>query len=387
MINKIKDLKLNNLKPKALPKLSTVILVLLSNAIITSYFLWINPKHSQANSSGAMAAKAIDVTVVSATRQQIQLFLELPGRVSANKISEVRPQIDGVIKQRKFVEGSFVKEGDQLYQIDPTIYQSALNSANTNYRALRTKKDRYKNLIAQDAISKQEFDDVNAAFASAQDDLKKAKTNLAYTKVRAPISGYIGKSNITEGALVSANQGVVLATITQLDPIYVDMAQPTKEAIQIGDQKEIPVSLISEDPSYQNIGTLKFSEVFADASTDSVMLRALFSNQDQKLIPGMFVNAKLHLKPFEAVTVPQRAANRAPNGSLIVWVVDRDNVAKPRPIKAEQTYKDSWIVIEGLEDGDVVVYEGFQKISDGAKVNPIFNPIVNSGALKIEEKK
>jgi RND family efflux transporter MFP subunit len=226
-------------------------------------------------------------------------------------------------------------------------------------------------LVAIEAVSLQEYDDAIAAADQAKAALNKAKADIDYTKVYSPISGYVGKSNVTEGTLVTANQVGILTTVTQLDPIYVDMAQPTKDMLQLGQQKEIPVSLIMEGTEYQNTGVLKFSEVFADESTDSVRLRAKFSNKDKKLIPGMFVNAKLHLKPIDAITVPQKATNRGPDGSLIVWVVDQNNVAKPRPIKAEKTSDDNWIVSEGLADGEVVILEGFQKLSDGAKVKPI----------------
>ncbi len=315
-------------------------------------------------------AKAMDVTTVTAKKESVQLFLELPGRVTSYKISEVRPQIGGVLRKIKFVEGSFVKAGQQLYQIDPAVHQEALNSANSNLKTLKAKRDRYKNLLEQDAVSKQEFDDISAIFAQAKSNAKTAQATLNYTKVLAPISGHIGKSNITEGTLLTGYQTDVLTTITQLDPIYVDMAQPSKDAVRIGNQNGVLVSVVTEDPTYKNTGKLKFSEQFADESTDSVRLRAIFSNKDQKLIPGMFVKAQMHLKPFEAVTVPQRATNRAPNGGLIIWIVDQENTARPRPIKAEQMFGDSWIVTEGLEEGETVIYEGFQKIADGMRVNP-----------------
>lgn len=355
---------------KKIKNANPIIYILLSNALITSYFLWIRPKYNQANANNASAIHATNVTVITAKKQSVELVTELPGRVSSYRISEVRPRVDGVIKKRKFTEGSFIKEGTQLYQIDPTVYQTAYDNANANYKTLRAKRDRYKILIEQDAVSKQEFDDVSAAFASAQADLKNAKTNLTYTKVLAPISGYIGKSNITEGTLVTTNQAEVLTTITELDPIYIDMAQPTKDALKLDNKEELDVSVTTDDPTYKNTGKLKLSEVFADESTDSVRLRALFSNPEKKLIPGMFVNGTIHLKPFDAITIPQRATNRAPDGNLSVWVVEKDNIAKPRSIKAEQIYKDSWIVTDGLNEGDIIIYEGFLKLADGAKVNP-----------------
>lgn len=338
------------------------------SALVATYFFWYGPKYNKATQISDSVNKIVEVTVVIAQKQNVQILQELPARINAVKISEVRPQIEGVIKKIKFSEGTFVKEGQQLYQIDPTIYQAAYNSAERNLKTLRAKRDRYKILLEQDAISKQELDDVEAAFEQAKTDAKKAKTNFNYTKVLAPISGYIGKSNLTEGALVLANQAEVLTTITQLDSVYVDMAQPTKEMLELGEQKGILVTIETDDPNYVAEGRLKFSEVFADESTDSIRLRALFKNPKQKLIPGMFVTAKLHLKPFEAVLVPQRATTRTANGELIVWVVAGD-VAKPRPIKAEKISGDSWVVDDGLAEGEIVVVEGYQKLTDGAKVN------------------
>lgn len=342
-------------------------------ALLAGYFFWLKPKYNQANSNNASlnSPSVVEVSVIHATKEKVELFVELPGRVHANKIADLRPQISGVIKQVKFIEGSFVKKGQPLYEIDSSIYKAAYDSANSSLRAMQMKRDRYQNLLAQDAISKQEFDDINASLEQAKSAASTAKKNLDYTKVLAPISGYIGKSNLTEGALVTDNQTEVLATITQLDPVYVDMEQPSKDVIAIGHHKKIPVTLVTEDPTYVNVGELKFSEMFADESTDSVRLRAVFSNKQKRLLPGMFVSGRLHLKPFEGILVPQRVTNRMPNGSLVVWVVAEGNIAKPRVIKAEKTYQDSWVVDDGLNEGDVIIYEGFQKVSDGTKVNPL----------------
>ncbi len=350
-----------------------IIIVCVVSTLLANYFFWIKPKYNQASATNAIpnGASVVEVSVIKAKKEKVELFVELPGRVHANKIAELRPQINGIIQQVKFSEGSFVKKGQQLYQIDPTIHQAAFDSANSNLKATQMKRDRYKNLLAQDAISKQEFDDINAAFDQAKSLVSAAKKNLDYTKVLAPISGYIGKSNLTEGALVTANQTEILTTITQLDSVYVDMEQPSKDVIAIGHHKKIPVTLITEDPTYVNVGELKFSEMFVDESTDSVRLRAVFSNKDRRLLPGMFVSGKLHLKAFERILVPQRVTNRMQNGNLVVWIVGEGNVAKPRVIKAEKTYKDSWIVDDGLDEGDVIIFEGFQKVSDGAKVNPV----------------
>jgi membrane fusion protein (multidrug efflux system) len=352
--------------PKLIALYSVVAVVLL-----ISYFSRFAIKNLSSASNKAIINNAIEVNVIVVKKQKVQLFQELPGRVSAYKISEVRPQVDGIIKKIKFTEGSFVHQGQQLYEIDPTLYQIAFDNAKANLKTVRAKKNRYQKLVQQDAISRQEFDDIVAAFAQAESTFKQAATNLAYTKVYAPISGYIGKSNMTPGTLVTANQAEYLATITQLDPIYVDMVQPVSDMVYFANQQKTLVSLIFDDPNDQKTGTLEFSEVFADSTTDSLRLRALFANKDATLLPGMFVNARLYLKPIQAFLVPQRATTRNSDGSLTVWIVDKNNVAKPNLIKAKETFSSSWVVTEGLKDEDVIIYEGYQKISDGAKINPV----------------
>lgn len=347
------------------------IVVILLLTLILGYFFWLKPKLYFSGVTTPMVRPVPQIAVMKMQKKQIQLFLELPARVASYKISEVRPQVDGIIKERKFVEGSFVEEGQQLYQIDPALLQASFDDVNASFKTIRAKKDRYYSLLKEDAISKQEYEDIYAQFIQADSLVKKAQTNLSYTQVLAPISGYIGKSNFTEGTLVTANQATVLTTITQLDPIYIDMVQPSRDMIKLGDQTEIAVSLLGDGFVYDNVGVLKFSEMFADASTDSVRLRAVFDNKDKKFIPGMFVRARLHLKPIEAISVPQKAASRGPNGVLTVWVVEDDSVHK-REIKASQTSQDLWIVDEGLKEGDLVVLEGFQKLVDGAKIKPVF---------------
>lgn len=334
--------------------------------LAVSYFFIIKPKFFKP------APKPIsEVSIIEIKKHQIQLTQELPARVAAFKISEVRPQVDGVLQEIKFSEGSFVKQGQQLYQIDPTIYKIAYDNALANLKTLQSKRERYKQLIQYDAISKQEYDDLEAAYTQANANLRNAQSNISYAKVLAPISGIIGKSNITPGTLVSAGQPQILTTIVQLDPIYVDMAQPSKEMLRLGDQNEIAVTLFDEEGQFEENGILKFSELFANPSTDSVRLRAIFPNKNNKLIPGMFVTAKLHLKPIDAITVPQRATMRNPDGSLSVFVIDENSVAKIRVIKAEKTFADEWIVEDGLNEGDKVVMEGYQKIADNLTVKTV----------------
>jgi len=338
--------------------------------MVATYFVIFGSKNKTAMQAQANMG-AVEVSVIKIKKEKIGLFIELPARVNAYKIAQVRPQVNGVIKERNFVEGSLVKKGQQLYQIDPAIYQANYSSTLASFKALKAKKERYENLLASEAISKQEFDDVMASYGLAESEFKKAKTNLEYSKVLAPISGYIGKSNFTEGALVSANQIDVLTTITQLDPIYVDMAQPSKDFAKIENQKDLVVSAIIDGETYEEAGILQFSEVFVDPATDSVRLRALFPNKAKKLLPGMFVNAKIHLSENEVITVPQKATTRGSDGVLTVFVVDENNIIKTQAIKEGNISGDSWIVLEGLNEGDMVVYEGHQKIAEGAKVNPV----------------
>ncbi|MBU6141090.1 MAG: efflux RND transporter periplasmic adaptor subunit [Proteobacteria bacterium] len=347
------------------------------SVVVLGYFFW--PKGNQ-SSQNQPTKEAVDVTVIPVTKQIVQLSVELPGRVNAQKISQIRPQVDGIIKEIKFTEGTFVEKGKQLYQIDPTIYQTALGAATSKVKTLKSKKERYQILVDVDAVSKQEFSDVEAELAQAQSEVSKAKKNLDYTKVLAPISGFVGKTNVTEGALVTANQTTILTTLAQIDPIYVDLEQPSKDVLAGSLKKEIAVNLLTEDPTYQNVGQLKFHEMFVDETTDSVRLRAVFNNEDHKLLPGMFVTAQLALPSFESIIVPQRVTSRAPDGSLLVWIVNADNSVSQRPIKASKTFKDLWVVEEGLAEGEIIVYEGFQKIRDGAKVNA--TPLQNT-----EEKK
>lgn len=335
------------------------------------YFKVINAGKNNTAAPNPAISQEVEVTVTTAKKEMISPTIELPARITANRIAEVRPQANGIIRKRLFEEGSFVKQGQALYEIDPTIYKADHESATAKLKAAQLRKERYAQLLKIEAISKQEYDDAVATFKEAQAESTKANAYLGYTKVYAPISGYISKSNVTEGALVSANQTQVLTTIADLDPIFTDIMMPSRNLLKIGDQKDIPVTIVVDDVEYDNKGTLKFSEVVVDESTDAVRLRAKFCNSSKKLLPGMFVNVRLHLKEVEAITIPQRATIRSNDGNLAVFVVDQDNVAKMKIVKAEKMTGSNWIISEGLEDGDVIVYEGFQKISDGAKVKPV----------------
>ena len=345
--------------------------------------------------ASAPTAAAPPVTAVGAMTlktQTVELSKDLPSRTHAYKVADIRPQATGIITARLFEEGASVSKGQALYQIDPAPYQAQYDSAfanlyrtQTNLKLVKAKADRYKRLLKTNAVSQQAYEDVVSALDQATADLAvaeaavaAAQVNLNYTKVYAPISGRIGKSSITPGALVTANQAATLATVTQLDPIYVDLSLPSRDLLglraQFEDTQKTVVSLSDESglTAYNHDGELQFSEVTVDQTTGAVLLRALFPNPDQLLLPGMFVRAKLHLKPIDAILVPQSAAVRGSDGKLKVWVIGGDNVVKPVPIQAHQTVANAWLVDSGVESGMTIVTEGFQKIRPGATVNPTF---------------
>lgn len=354
------------------------------------YYWWSSGNGEGAGGAGDMPPPQVSVLTISP--QQVALTQRLPGRISPFRQSQVRPQVDGIITARLFEEGQDVEKGQQLYQIDDTRYKAVLNgaiaalkSAETTVKTVDARAGRYKGLVKVDAVSKQEYDDVKAdleqaraEIAVAQAAVDVAQVNLDYTKVYAPISGHIGRSLVTEGTLVTANQGQVLAVITQLDPVYVDMQLSGDDALRLRSRmagsEEISVHLALDKQAGKaesQDGVLKFSEVTVDESTGSIALRALASNPDGVLLPGLFVRTTLDLGRFEAIVVPQRAAIRSPDGSLMVWVVDEEGKAQPRPIKVEQAHGEDWIVSDGLKAGDKVIVEGYMKIGPGAPVSPV----------------
>ncbi len=341
---------------------------------------------------GAAGRPPMAVDVMALQPQIIQVTRHLPGRISPFRQSQVRPQVNGIVTERLFEEGVDVEKGQQLYQIDDARYKAALNSAmadlksvQANIKTVKAREARYKDLVKINAVSQQEYDDVKAEYdqalasiAVAQAAVDVAQVNLDYTKVYAPISGRISRSFVTEGALVTANQSQHLATITQLNPVYVDMQQSGSKALNLrfymAGKEEIPVSLSFDETvskQYEQTGSLKFSEVTVDETTGSITLRALVPNPDGLLLPGLFVRAALDFGERSVLLVPQRASIRKPDGSLMVWVVDSENKASPRPVQVSQAYEDSWIVSEGLKSGDTVIIAGYQKLAPGTVVTPV----------------
>lgn len=325
-----------------------------------------------------------EVGIVTLEAEPFTLTTELPGRTAAYRVAEVRPQVNGIIQKRLFKEGSDVKAGDQLYQIDPAIYEATLGSAKAVQASTKSLADRYDVLVKENAVSRQAYDEARASNMQAEAALERARIDLRYTKVLAPISGRIGRSAVSEGALVSNGQAAAMATIQQLDPIYVDVTQPARELLRLrrdlaagrlesaGDNAA-KVNLTLEDGTvYEHDGTLEFSEVSVEASTGSVTLRAVFPNPDKILLPGMFVHAELVAGTrSEAILAPQQGVARTPTGDTTAMVVNDDNIVELRNIKVDRTVGNRWLVSEGLNPGDRLITEGFQFIRPGAEVSVV----------------
>ncbi|MDR3438891.1 efflux RND transporter periplasmic adaptor subunit [Telmatospirillum sp.] len=356
----------------------------------------------QKQHAAAPAPAPVEVTAITLEPQHVALSTELPGRTVAYRVADVRPQVSGIIQKRLFQEGSEVKAGQQLYQIDPASYQATLASAKAdlakakaNLKSVEAKAARYADLVQIDAVSKQDYDDVvatldqdKAQILVAEAEVQTASINLEYTRVIAPITGRIGKSTVTEGALVTASQTSSMATITQLDPIFVDVNQSSSDLIRLreavaagqiktGGANQAPVTLMLDGAAkgYAYPGKLQFSEVTVDQSTGAVQLRAVFPNPNHDLFPGLFVRARIEQGgKDQAILVPQRSLVRNPNGSAFVWLVGTDNKVLQRQVEVGQAIGDAWLVDKGLEPGDKVVTDGLQKIKVGAEVRAIAGP-------------
>jgi len=341
---------------------------------------------------GAPPKPAVTVAVLDA--KPVTLRRELPGRTSAWLVAEVRPQVSGVIEKRLFTEGERVEAGQPLYQIEDAAYRAAANSARAQLKraeatlvAARLTARRTGELVEVSAVSKQDHDNAVAALGQAEADvgaaraaLEAANVTLGYARITSPISGRIGRSSVTQGALVTANQPQALATVQQLDPIYVDVTQSSAELLELRrslaegrlEQAEeaMPVTILLEDGSeFPHAGTLKFSEVAVDPATGSYALRIEVPNPDHVLMPGMYVRAVLAAGVrSDAVLVPQRGIARDPKGNTSALVVNAQGVVEQRPVVVSRTIGDQWLVESGLAAGDRVVVEGLQKIAPGVEV-------------------
>ncbi len=340
------------------------------------------------------APQAPEVGVVTLKSAPLQITTELPGRTSAYRIAEVRPQVSGIILKRNFEEGSEIKAGVSLYQIDPATYQAAYDSAKGDLAKAQASANiaqvtlkRYQKLLGTKYISQQDYDNAlaesqqaNASVVAAKAAVETARINLAYTKVTSPISGRIGKSAVTEGALVTSGQTTALSTVQQLDPIYVDVTQSSNDFLRLkqelaeGKLKQengkAKVQLVTNDGiTYSQEGSLEFSDVTVDQTTGSITLRAIFPNPDKTLLPGMFVRAKLEegVNP-NALLVPQQGVTRTPRGDASAMVVGKDDKVEVRQLKTSQAIGDKWLVTDGLQTGDRVIVTGLQKVKPGVQV-------------------
>lgn len=339
-----------------------------------------------------------EVSVIKIATQPVTLTTQLPGRTTAFRIAEIRPQVNGLVMKRLFTEGSDVKAGDILYQIDPSPFQARLDNAQANLfkaqanlPALQVRYSRYKELLGSKAISQQEFDDAEAALKQSEAQVRYAKAavdsariNLEFTSITAPISGRIGRSTVTDGALVGAYQAQALTTIQQLDPIYVDVTQSTSELLRLrrniasgrlnqdnGGQNKARI-LLDDDTAYPLEGILKFQDVTVDPTTGSVVLRIVVPNPDDLLLPGMFVRAIIQEGINQnGVLVPQQAISRDPKGAPLAMVVDETSKVSLRPVVVDRAIGDQWLVQSGLKTGDTIVVEGLQRVRSGMTVKPI----------------
>ncbi|WP_322873924.1 MULTISPECIES: efflux RND transporter periplasmic adaptor subunit [Marinobacter] len=355
-------------------------------------------QEGSAQAQGKQQSPPTEVGFVTVKAQPFTLVNELPGRTSPYQVAEVRPQVTGILEKRLFEEGEKVEAGEPLYQIDDKLYKADLASARADVASARATLEsaqltanRYERLIKTGAVSQQELDDARASLREAEAQVaageaavQTAQINLDYTTIEAPISGRIGRSSYTAGALVTANQSDALVTIRQLDPIYVDLTQSYSELQKlrgalaagkletVGEDKA-SVSLVDQsDHVYEHNGTLQFSEYAVAEATGSVTLRAIFPNPDGALLPGMFVRARLpQAERDSAILVPQKGVTRQPNGQATALVVGPDNTVEKRVVKTEKAVGNRWLISEGLEDGDRLIVEGLQKTGPGAPVKPV----------------
>ncbi len=348
---------------------------------LLSLSLWLLAGCQQEQNTAAAPRPAPLVGVVTLEAQPYTLTSALPGRTVAYRVAEVRPQVDGILQKRLFREGSEVQAGQPLYQIDPATYEAALKSAEASLLASRALAERYKVLVAEQAVSRQQYDEARAAQLQAEAALERARIDLRYTRVLAPLEGRIGRSAASEGALLRSGQSEPLAVIQQLDPIYVDITQPATELLRLrrelaaGQLEQVAegearVELLLPDGSrYAHAGQLAVSEVSVDEGTGSVTLRARFPNPERQLLPGMFVTAQLPTAgKSAAILAPQQGVTRNPKGEAVAMVVNAENRVELRTLKAERTVGSFWLVSEGLAAGDRLITEGLQFVQPGVEV-------------------
>jgi membrane fusion protein (multidrug efflux system) len=347
-------------------------------------------------SAQAAAAKPPppSVTVAPARAARVPVTVELPGRVNPLRVAQVRARVDGIVLKRAFREGADVREGQRLFKIDPAPYQASLESAQAsllraeaNVRAQELQAERFQKLVASNAVSHQDYDNAvasqgqaSADVASGRASVRSARINLGYTDVAAPITGRVGIAAVTEGAYVQAGQATLMATVQQIDPIYVDLNQSSVQGlrlrqdlaagrVQTAGPNRARVNLILEDGSrYPIAGTLQFSDVTVDPGTGSVTVRTIVPNPNHVLLPGMFVRARVEEGLVDALLVPQAGVSHDPQGQATALVVGKDDKVVAKKIQAATTQGADWVVTGGLDEGDRVIVSGIQKVKPGAPV-------------------
>ncbi|MDO4795561.1 MAG: efflux RND transporter periplasmic adaptor subunit [Brachymonas sp.] len=344
-----------------------------------------NKQEAAKAAAAAAAGQAPEVGVVSVQPGTVTLGTELPGRLEASRVAEVRARAAGIVLKRHFQEGSTVKAGQTLFTIDAGPYRAAYSSAQANHAQASALVKRYQPLLAANAVSKQEYDAAVAAAAAARAQLETARINLGYTRVTAPIAGRIGRELVSEGALVGQGVATHLATIQQVDPMYINLTQSANEVLQLrqalqagqlasaagGEAARVEV-LFENGQSYAHAGRLLFTDLSVDPATGQVQLRAEVPNPERLLLPGMYVRVRVQqAEVHNAVLLPQQAVTRGSKGD-IVMVVGPDNSFAPRPVKIGQAQGSNWVVLGGLQPGERVIVDGFMRLRPGVKqVRPV----------------
>src|SRR5690554_5995758 len=366
-----------------------------ASSLLLSSMLIVGCSDTDSMNTAAAQEQTLTVGVVTLQPRTIDLTTTLPGRASAFRVAEVRPQVNGILQSRLFEEGSMVAAGQQLYQIDAAMYEAELASAEAEIAraqaAVKSTKSRFQRsqgLLSDKAISQQDFDEAEATYLQAEAQLKvaqanltRAKLNLEYTRVEAPIAGRIGRSQLTEGALLSIGQAQPLTTITQLDPIYVDISQSTSDYLKLqaaiangrivtdADNRAAVSVHVGEAADYKTTGELLFNEVTVDPQTSAITLRARLENPNHTILPGMYVRAEVSTGALQnALLVPQSGVTRDPRGRAIAMIVNTQGAVEQRYLTVQNTYGSDWIVTDGLQAGDQVIVEGLQKIQPGMAV-------------------
>ncbi len=352
---------------------------------------------SQGGAGTDSSASAAGVGYIEIQPTALSRIERLPGRVVAYQLAEIRPQVSGIIEARLFEEGSYVEEGEPLYQIDPALYQADVELAQANLRDAEARlanarrlAERSEELIEADAISQQQYDDAifardqaEATASRAEAELARAKINLDYTEVRSPLSGFIGPTGVTKGALVTAQQAMSLATVRQLDPVYVDLSQAAAETRDLqqrltaaqeedGEARfEVTLYLETDGDPYPHRGRLDATDAVVDRQTGAIRLRSVFPNPDRALLPGMFVRASIEdLEEGETILIPQKSVRLGPTGDKRVWLIGPEDKVRQQTIRTAGTFENNWIVEEGLQSGDRLVVEGTMGLEDDAAVEP-----------------